>query len=135
MAEIIRQPSPSEPPLKPTHRSRVSNGSKLLPLADGQSVTARRFRDIFEEIGADLGGLDNLSEAQKQIARRAAALSAESERQEALWARGEAEFDVQRYTVQANTLRRLLETLGIERRPRPVADGRNALLDAHGLVR
>ena len=48
-------------------RSRVTNGSKLLPLADGRSVTARRFRDLYEDIAADLGGLDQLSEGQRQL--------------------------------------------------------------------
>ena len=38
------------------HRSRVTNGSKLLPPADGRSVTARRFKDLFEFICNDLGG-------------------------------------------------------------------------------
>ena len=75
-------------------RSRVTNGSKLLPLADGRSVTARRFRDLYEDIAMDLGGLDCLSEGQKQLIRRAAMLSAESERLEALSARGEAGFDM-----------------------------------------
>ena len=44
-------------------KSRVTNGSKLLPLADGRSVTARRFRDIYEEVCGDLGGIEHLSEA------------------------------------------------------------------------
>ena len=73
-------------------RSRVTNGSKLLPLSDGRSVTARRFRDIYEDVAADLGGLDQLSEGQKQLCRRAAMLSAESERMEALAAQ-EAKLD------------------------------------------
>jgi hypothetical protein len=65
-------------------RSRVTNGSKLLPLSDGRSVTARRFRDLYDGICGDLGGVDQLSEGQRQLARRAAMLSSESERQEAL---------------------------------------------------
>jgi hypothetical protein len=42
-------------------------------------------------------------------------LSAECERQEAMWARGEAEFDLTAYGVLTNTLRRVLETLGLQR--------------------
>jgi transposase len=34
----------------PAHRSRVANGSTLLPLTDGRSATARRFRDLYEDI-------------------------------------------------------------------------------------
>jgi hypothetical protein len=34
---------------------------------DGRSQTARRFRDLVETIGNDLGGVDNFSEGQKQL--------------------------------------------------------------------
>jgi hypothetical protein len=103
------------------HRSRVSNGSKLLPLADGRSVTARRFKDLVEFICVDLGGADRLSEGQKQLVRRAAALSAECERQEALWSRGEAEFDIAAYSTLTNAVRRVFETIGLKRVPRDVS--------------
>jgi len=99
-------------------RSRVTNGSKLLPLSDGRSCTARRFRDIFEGICGDLGGPDLLSEVQKQLIRRASMLSAESERLEALWSRGEAEFNIELYTVMVNALRRVCESIGLRRVPR-----------------
>ena len=109
-------------------RSKVSNG-RLLPMTDGRSATAKRFRDLYEYIGADLSGLDYISEAQRQLVRRASLLSAECERLEALWARGEAEFDLAMYVVMTNSLRRVLETLGLKRVPRPVNDGTNALVD------
>jgi hypothetical protein len=48
-------------------RSRVTKGSQFLPLAGGRSTSARRFRDLYEQIAADLGGLDHLSEGQKQL--------------------------------------------------------------------
>lgn len=102
------------------HRSKVTNGSKLLPLADGRSVTARRFKDLTEFISIDLGGADRLSEGEKQLVRRAAALSAECERQEALWARGEAEFDIAAYSTLTNAVRRVFETIGLQRRARDV---------------
>ncbi len=110
-------------------KSRVTNGNKLLPLADGRSVTARRFRDLYEDIGSDPGGLDYLSEGQKQLTRRAAMLSAECERLEALAARGEAEFDVNTYVVMTNSLKRVFEVIGVKRVARPVNDGTNALVD------
>jgi hypothetical protein len=116
----------SVPPLAQrtgAHRSRVTNGSKLLPLADGRSVTARRFKDLVEFISVDLGGVDRLSEGEKQLVRRAAALSAECERQEALWARGEAEFDIASYSLLTNAVRRVFETIGLKRVPRNVTPG------------
>jgi hypothetical protein len=111
------------PPLavrKPTHRSRVTNGSKLLPLADGRSVTARRFRDLVDDISADLGGQAVLSEGQRQLIRRAAMLSAESERLEAMAARGEAEFSIELYGMICDRLGRLFGRLGLKRVARPV---------------
>jgi hypothetical protein len=97
------------------HRSRVANGSKLLPLTDGRSATARRFRDLFEDIAADLGGLDLLSEGQRQLIRRAAMLSAESERLEALAARGEAGFDIDLYGQMCDRLGRVFARIGLKR--------------------
>jgi hypothetical protein len=102
---------------KPEARSRVGNGKVLLPVTDGRSLTARRFADLYEDIANDLGGLDVLSEAQKQMIRRACLISAESERQEAEWANGRA-FDLATYSTTANCLRRIFETLGIERKAR-----------------
>ena len=62
------QITPQEAARKACGKSRVTNGSKLLPLADGRSVTARRFRDIYEEVCGDLGGIEHLSEAERQLA-------------------------------------------------------------------
>ena len=50
-------------------RSRVGNGAKLLPLTDGRSATARRFKDLVFDIAADLGGVDHLSTAEMQLIR------------------------------------------------------------------
>lgn len=110
-------------------RSRVGNGAKLLPATDGRSMTARRFKDLVEDIAADLGGKALLSEGQRQLIRRAAMLSAECERQEALAARGEAEFNCQLYGTMCDRLGRLFGRLGLERIARPVSDGSQALAD------
>jgi hypothetical protein len=104
----------------PAQRSRVGNGKVLLPLVDGRSVTARRFKDLVEDISNDLGGAGQLSEGQKQLIRRAAMLSAESERMEALAARGEAEFNIELYGMLCDRLGRLFGRLGLERRARDV---------------
>jgi hypothetical protein len=79
----------------------------LAPLADGRSVTARRFRDLYQDICADLGGADLLSEAQRQLARRASLLSAEAEKLEALASRGDAAFDIGTYALLAAMLCRV----------------------------
>jgi hypothetical protein len=115
-------------------RSRVGNGAKLLPATDGRSMTARRFKDLVLDISADLGGKDILSEGERQLIRRAALLSAECERQEALAVRDERRpdgeivwkpdapfrFDIDRYLAITNALRRVLETVGLKRVSRDV---------------
>jgi hypothetical protein len=128
-AETLNSDTPQPVRGKSKGRSRVTNGSKLLPLSDGRSATARRFRDLYEDIAADLGGLDHLSEGQKQLIRRAAMLSAESERLEALSARGEAGFDIDLYGMLCDRLGRLFGRLGLERVARPVNDGSQVLAD------
>jgi ATP-dependent helicase YprA (DUF1998 family) len=115
-AETIAQPARRSA----AQRSRVGNGAKLLPATDGRSVTARRFKDLVEDISADLGGKALLSEGEKQLVRRSAMLSAECERQEALAARGESEFNIELYVVMTNALRRVLETVGLRRVARDV---------------
>ena len=105
-------------------RSRVGNGKKLVA-ADGRTAHGRRFRDLFDDICGDLGGLDQLSEGQKQLVRRAAMLSAECERQEALWVSGEP-FDSEHYGMLTDRIGRVFGRLGLERRSKPVS---NAVLE------
>lgn len=107
---------------KPTARSRVTNGSHVLPGVDGRSTWARRFRDLMELHIADLGGDEAVSEAERSIVRRASALEVELERLELLFATSgaAAAADLDLYQRASNTMRRHLETLGINRRPRDV---------------
>jgi hypothetical protein len=126
-------------------RSRVGNGAKLLPATDGRSMTARRFKDLVEDIAADLGGKDFLSEGERQLIRRAGLLSAECERQEAMAARDERrpggdeiawkdaalfQFDIDRYVIMTNALRRVLETVGLKRVSRDVTPSLQSYLRA-----
>ena len=67
MEAVVDIPSLAKRPA--AHRSRVTNGNKLLPLADGRSVTARRFKDLVEFICVDLGGADRLSEGENAAGR------------------------------------------------------------------
>jgi hypothetical protein len=103
------------------HRSSVSNGSRLFAVAglDGRTQTARRFRDLIESMTNDLGGADLLSEAQRQLIRRAATLAVMAEATEADVVRDMA-CDLNNYGMIADRLRRILETLGVERRARDV---------------
>jgi hypothetical protein len=71
---------------------------------------------------SDLGGQANVSEAEKAIARRAACLIVELEQMEQKFAtQGQSEgAQLDQYQRVSNTLRRLLESLGLERRQRDV---------------
>ena len=61
--------------LSPTTRSAISNGAKLLPGVDGRSSWARRCRDVLHAHLSDLGGVENTSESERSIIRRASVLT------------------------------------------------------------
>jgi len=107
---------------KPQARSRVSNGSAVLPGVDGRSTWVLRLRDLMGLHLSDLGGDNAVSEAERSIIRRVATLTVELERMEAGFAvAGEAQPDqLDLYQRTANSLRRLLEAIGLQRRSRDV---------------
>jgi hypothetical protein len=82
---------------------------------------ARRLRDLFYLHLSDLGGTDSVSEAERSIVRRAAVLTVELERIESRFALDKgSDADLDLYQRTAGNLRRLLESVGLERRPRDV---------------
>jgi hypothetical protein len=107
---------------KNPQRSRITNGSALLPGVDGRNAWVRRCKDVINEHIADLGGPDNVSAAEHSIIRRACVLTVELERLERKFAlAGEASTDdIDLYQRVANSLRRLLEAVGLQRRSRDV---------------
>ena len=113
------------------HRSALTNGNRLFVLegnADGRSATYRRFKDVLEQILADLGGPDILSEGQRQLCRRAATLSIMAESMECD-AVGNKPFDVELYGQLTDRLGRCLARLNLKRVARPVNDGSQALAE------
>ena len=68
-------------------RSRMTNGTALLPDIDGRSAIARRFKDITSGILADQGGADQCSESRLQSVRRFAAAAVLAEQLESRLAR------------------------------------------------
>ncbi len=107
-------------------RSRIGNGSALLPSVDGRSVWARLMRDTHAALLTHLGGADMVSETQRMTVRRIAALEAELVYLEDKIARccadgGEPESsDLELYGRLANGQRRHLEVIGWKRVPRDV---------------
>jgi hypothetical protein len=107
---------------KDPQRSRVTNGTALLPGVDGRSPWVRRAKDIIAAHLSDCGGEDNTSAAERSIIRRASVLTVELERLEVKFATaGEASpTDLDLYQRTAGNLRRLLEAVGLQRRSRDV---------------
>lgn len=103
----------------PDVRSKVTNGSKMLSEVDGRSAPARRYRDLIHLITSDLGGADQISEAEQQLVRRAAGLSVCCELTEASLV-NEEPINGEDYVRAINGLVRVLSVLGLKRRPRDV---------------
>ena len=113
--------SPRQGVYKPMARSRVTNGNDLLPNTDHRTVWVRRFRDVLALHLKDLGGETEVSEAEKALARRSACLVVELEQLEQKFAAGEdTPKALESYQRCVNTLRRTLESLGLQRRARDV---------------
>jgi hypothetical protein len=93
-----------------------------LPGIDGRSPWIRRCKDLIALHLSDLGGELNTSAAERSLVRRVAVLTVELERLEAKFAgAGEANADdLDLYQRTAGNLRRLLEAVGLKRRPREV---------------
>jgi hypothetical protein len=115
------------------NRSRVSNGRSLfvLPDVDNRAPLARRFRDILAQILEDLGGVDVLSEAQRQLSRRSAMLGIEAERLEAVAVSGGA-LDLEAYCNLTNAQGRALQRLGLKRAQREVPTLQQYLAERRG---
>src|SRR6516225_389574 len=71
---------------KDAQKSRITNGSALLPGIDGRSAWVRRAKDVIAAHLSDMGGEDNTSAAERSIIRRASVLTVELERLEAKFA-------------------------------------------------
>src|SRR5262249_1784086 len=113
---------PKVGPVKHPGRSRITNGSAFLPGVETRGPWIRRCKDVIAAHLSDLGGPDNTSAAERSIIRRVGVLTAELEHLEVRFATaGEANADdLDLYQRTANSLRRLLEAVGLQRRTRDV---------------
>jgi hypothetical protein len=115
----------------PKGRSKVTNGRQLFIDGDARLKVSRRFRDVLASIAADLGGVDRLSEGQKQIARRCAMLSVECEIMESAAVAGQP-FDLDAYGQLTDRLGRAFQRLGLRRVMNDVTPDLGAYLSASG---
>jgi hypothetical protein len=103
-------------------RSAVTNGSVLLHGIPQTSPWVRRCRDLINLHIADLGGEENCSVAERNLVRRAAVMSVELEALEARFATagGATPDQLDLYGRTAGNLRRILESVGLKRRSKPI---------------
>jgi hypothetical protein len=117
-ASLVR---PTSDARTPRVRSAVTNGRRLHVAAPGDGAWARRFRDVLEQIIADMSGPEGLSEGQRQLARRAATIAIACERLEGEAAAGH-EINLETYGTLTDRLGRCFQRLSpsLERRARDV---------------
>ena len=113
----------------PKGRSKVPNGQLPFIEGDARLKISRRFRDVLASIVTDLGGVERLSEGQKQLARRCAMLSVECEKMESAAVAG-LPFDVDRYGLLTDRLGRAFQRLGLRRIAHDVTPDLGAYLTA-----
>src|SRR5665213_3619823 len=111
----INARSAATPPQKSAGKVRLLSLDQL----DGRTVACRRARELVSSIQADLGGSDQLSEGTRQLVRRAAVLGVFIENSEAAWLAGQ-EAALGDYLSAIDSQRRVLSTIGLERRARDV---------------
>jgi hypothetical protein len=120
---IINRPAPRRATnLAQYARTRVGNGVELLPGVDKRSFWVRRAKELIGDYISDLGGTENTSAAERSLVRRASVLTVELERLEVKFAADSAasNSDLDLYVRSVGGLRRLLETIGIQRRAKTV---------------
>jgi hypothetical protein len=115
-------------------RSAITNGSSVLADVDHRSAWMRRLRDLIGAHMSDLGGDENASEGERSLVRRAAMLELQLEMMEQRFALndGVASSDqLNDYQRATSALRRLLESVGLRRRPCDVETLDEYLARAH----
>jgi hypothetical protein len=115
----------------PKGRTKVTNSGQLFIDRDAQLKVSRRFHDVLASIVTDLGGVERLSEGQKQMARRCAMLSVECEKMESAAVAG-LPFDVESYGQLTDRLGRAFQRLGLKRVMHDVTPDLSAYLTATG---
>jgi hypothetical protein len=117
----INRMSEDTAPLAPVPVRKRGRKTQLVTISDldGRTGAAKRVRELVRAIESDLGGSDHLSATQRQLVQRAAVLSAIAEDFEVRWALGQ-EVDVGTHVTLINSLRRVYETIGLERVARDV---------------
>jgi hypothetical protein len=119
-------------------RSAITNGAHLLANLDHRLPWARRLKDLIGDITSDLGGAENISEAERVLVRRAAMMTLQAELMEQRFSENEngaaSSQQIECYGRTTNTLRRTLEALGLERRAKTIVPTLSEYLEARTVV-
>jgi hypothetical protein len=110
---------------RPRPRSAVTSGRQQFITGNPNSAWARRFHDLILGHISDLGGRSTMSEAQFALCKRAAGLECELEQMEGRMSLGQ-EINLDSYGRASSHLRRMLESLGLERKARTFVEGEPA---------
>jgi len=119
----------------PATRSRLTNGTTLLPGIDGRSDEARHYKDTYRGMIGHLGGDDAVTLPQMLVARRIAAFETDLLHLEARHVAQRVEgvepsvSEIDLRSRLANTQRRLIESVGLERVARDVTPALHRLID------
>jgi hypothetical protein len=111
-------------------KSARSNGNRVFALGgDGRGAWSRRQRDVAQLHIADIGGEEHASEAMLSLCRRAATLEVTLEQMEAAMSEGK-DTDYDLYNRLVGNLRRVLESIGLQRVARDVGPSLEAVVAA-----
>jgi len=119
-------------------RSAISNGSTLLGGVDHRSAWMRRLRDLVGDHVADLGGANALTTAELALVRRASMMTVQLELMESRWSENAGEASpksLETYQRVVGSLRRTLESLGLQRRPKDVTSLGSVHNDLSSMIR
>ena len=109
----------------------AKNKPVVAPWLDGDQrlAPAQRFRVLIARMATDLGGVENLSQGELQLIRRAAMISVQCEQMEQKAIAG-VPFDATVFGHLTGHLTRALRTLGLKRLPREDTPSLRDYLDA-----
>jgi hypothetical protein len=123
-ARTVRKRRKRAPSRASRARSAITSGRQLFIDGDPNSAWSRRFHDLIIAHISDISagqGANVLSAAQLTSLRQATSIECELERLQAMLSRGD-EVDLEAFARTAGHLRRMWETLGLERRAKDTND-------------
>ncbi len=120
----------------PAFRTAEINGNVYLLTRAGRKIdlrtnASRHFVSLIEGLIADLGGLANVSVAEMELVRRAAALGVDLAYQESQALHDNDNLDPHIYRTMAQAQRNILQALGLRRRTRDITPRLYDILEGH----